>query len=106
MGSGFSCFTGLNLLECQAAGETFVASSFVGPGSTCSGEPCGCLDFVGNPIGDFDGDNDVDLRDFDDFSRCFGASPGAECLCIFDSNGNGAIDQVDYEAFAAEMFGP
>lgn len=107
-GSGFSCFTGLNQLECQAAGDNFEGSGFVGVGATCTGDPCSdlCPSVVGVGIGDFDNDGDVDLRDFNEFSQCFGPSPGAECLCIFDSNQNGVIDLMDYEAFVAEFLGP
>jgi hypothetical protein len=53
--------------------------------------------------GDFDGDADVDLRDFGGFQRCFdtsGAGLRAEECEIFDFSGDGEVDEGDFEAFS------
>ena len=52
-------------------------------------------------LGDFDGDTDVDLKDFGHFQACLSgtgvaADPGCEDA---DLQGDGAVDEVDFSIF-------
>lgn len=51
--------------------------------------------------GDLNGDNTIDLADFDEFANCLGQSPGSsqECFCS-DMDGSEAIDLRDFALFA------
>jgi hypothetical protein len=60
--------------------------------------------------GDLDGDGDVDLADFAEFSQCFGGSnlppagtcpPGADADCDDD----GDVDLADFAAFSQNFTG-
>ena len=59
-----------------------------------------------NDDADFDGDQDVDLDDYQDFQLCFGATPDPDCLCVFDVNEDGILDLVDLDAFVGALNGP
>lgn len=56
----------------------------------------------GDPGFDIDGDLDVDMADFGAFQRCIttgAAAPGGLGVCqCFDSDGNGSIDDLDFQA--------
>ncbi len=76
-------------------------------------------DFVGVPeapapiedvlLGDFDGDQDVDLADYGFFEICMTGPPaGLEFPCIvkFDYDSNQTLDLTDYDGFRASVTGP
>lgn len=53
--------------------------------------------------------HDVDLRDFAALRRCFtaDATPANEdCRCLFDTDGDGDIDDLDYAAWHPTLTGP
>ncbi|MHC4065140.1 MAG: hypothetical protein ACYSUI_11675 [Planctomycetota bacterium] len=60
--------------------------------------------------GDFNGDNDLDLEDFQAFQGCMGASaldvPSAACLEVFDTNGDQTVDLADFTDFEMLLTGP
>jgi hypothetical protein len=61
--------------------------------------------------GDFDGDEDIDLRDVASAQICFG-KPGSmpewsrACLCVFDLDSSGVVDLEDHAAFRLLLDGP
>jgi subtilisin-like proprotein convertase family protein len=70
-------------------------------------DPEACSEGCACP-GDFDGDGDVDLVDFGNFSLCFtgpGASFAKGCDCG-DFEGDGDIDLVDFGSFSLSFTGP
>ncbi len=103
-----------NGLYCDGAEtcDTFTGCN-VGPGSPCSaGTWCAETGDACQPYGngDFDGDFDVDLIDFQMFTACFGADVESIPAC---GDGNligldGLIDLADYAQLAAslELSGP
>jgi hypothetical protein len=58
--------------------------------------------------GNFDGDVDVDLRDFHFFQACFTGSGGsaAPTCAAGDADGDDDVDLMDYAAFHAALAGP
>ncbi|UCG17399.1 MAG: hypothetical protein JSV19_05075 [Phycisphaerales bacterium] len=68
-----------------------------------NGVPDECLDCNG---ADFDGDDDIDLKDFQIFQRCFVEGPtAAGCECT-DLDGDAVVDYFDLEVFWWVFFGP
>jgi hypothetical protein len=63
---------------------------------------CGPCAFAG----DMDGDLDVDLRDLNAFSACFGGAAAGECACANLDDSNGEIDLADWEALEFFFNGP
>lgn len=61
---------------------------------------------LGNASNDFDGDDDVDLKDFGAFQRCFGSGTGSQCLTSFDDDLNAVLDGADLSAFHLSYTGP
>jgi hypothetical protein len=63
-------------------------------------------------MGDADGDDVLDIRDFAELQNCFGGShgssgfdaPSQECLHLFDGNRDGDVDLLDYRWFRAAKF--
>ncbi len=87
------CYSDINVspippADCVANGGVPACS----PSLLCRG---GCL------VGDVNDDGKIDLRDIAGQQVCFGIgageNDGAECLRIFDYNGDGVIDLEDYE---------
>ena len=79
--------------DCITAGGTYLGDVLA-----CDVPPCACYPDI-SP-GDYDGDGDVDAQDYGYFQGCVGVVPSDECLCAFDANGDGVIDNsVDYPAF-------
>lgn len=62
-----------------------------------------------SPASDLSGDHDTDLEDFALFQLCFTGDGGgpvlAVCQCV-DTDQDGDVDLVDYEAFNAGLAGP
>jgi len=58
------------------------------------------------PLGDADGDCDLDVGDFGDFQVCFGESPVPPGCAAFDFDASGVVDLADFSAFAAGFTGP
>ena len=56
-------------------------------------------------VPDFDGDGDVDLKDFGVFQACFGQAAAGICLNA-DLTGDGLIDEADVPLFVNQMQGP
>src|SRR5690606_15272179 len=86
----------------------FALSTFV-PGGDCATASCidQCLAYPGSPTSDYNGDGKVDLKDFAEFQRCFGANPEVDCLCLFDINEDGEITiDPDYLNFESDLLGP
>jgi hypothetical protein len=81
--------------------------SCTGGGAPCPGELCNedfdqCVPFGD---GDFDDDNDHDLRDFAAFQNCFNQSPAGVCVDA-DFDASLAVNLNDYIAFEALFDGP
>jgi len=61
--------------------------------------------------GDFDGDLDVDLDDYEMFENCLSLSgpgvtpPSTECLDVFDFDADGDVDMDDFGEFAVHFTG-
>lgn len=88
--------------SCDAFGTCQSGSAPCGGGTWCDDGGDTCVPF-GN--GDFDVDGDVDLRDFMEFSQCFGANAAGGCE-PGNMTGDGTIDLGDYELFRAALTGP
>ena len=60
------------------------------------------------PFGDFNGDGDIDLRDYRSFQCCFTDSkgPAGPDCDVGDRNGDGRIDLTDFAAFPGAATGP
>lgn len=65
-----------------------------------------CAAFVDNQPNDFDLDGDLDLIDFRNFQRCFGASADQRCLCSFDIDLDCSVDLFEFHGFQSELTGP
>ena len=62
-------------------------------------------------VGDFDGDGDVDLADFSNFSLCFagsGVPPAVSCPAGVDADfdADGDVDLTDLSTFSTNITGP
>jgi hypothetical protein len=55
--------------------------------------------------GDFDGDGDVDLKDWQTMLECFGESSGGTCA-LGDFDENGVVDLEDFELYEEVLYGP
>jgi hypothetical protein len=69
------------------------------------------LDSLGRAEFDHDGDNDVDLADFDQFDGCFtGEAPGTytadDACAISDFDQDGDVDLKDYHGMQRAYTGP
>jgi hypothetical protein len=75
-------------------------------GETCATAPA-CPDLCGASINsDFNGDGNVDLLDFAMFQMCFGQAPDVQCLCAFDDDGSGVVDDPDLVELVNRLGGP
>lgn len=105
-------------------------SPCINRGDPASAVPSGETDLAGNPrlvgcrvdlgahesdvdqsIGDFNGDDRIDLQDAALFQLCFDAPTGSPawattCLCVFDQDAGGSVDLPDHASFQAAMTGP
>ncbi len=84
------------LLDCQLGPDPCAGNEW------CDEDEDQCVAY-GN--GDFDGDLDVDLRDFAAFQACFGAAGQGPCA-PGNLTGSGAIDLDDLAEFVLAMTGP
>lgn len=99
-----ACDPDVRQVDCDVfGGATFDVGGVCVP-NTC---PDVCSTFSGGAPGDYDGDSDVDMQDFGGLQQCAGAAPTDECMCVFDANEDGVVDNdVDYTAFEASLMGP
>jgi hypothetical protein len=78
-----------------------------GPFGEVSPEIDAVADATIDPIGDFDGDEDIDLADWAALQACFdGPAPPEGACSRLDRDADGWIDLLDHEALAARMTGP
>jgi hypothetical protein len=78
-----------------------------GPFGEVSPEIDAVADATIDPIGDFDGDEDIDLADWAALQACVdGPAPPEGACSRLDRDADGWIDLLDHEALAARMTGP